>query len=709
MAVIGATSVITFLNDKSGAFALPVTHSLSLSTVAGWTFGDVDNDGDQDFVVTQGEVGATITKNLSVVKNNGNATFAAKVDYAYSCEGPGFICEYSLGSPVLADLDGNGTLDLATSMTSGYGQSLGVSLNGGTGNYGTMARTVVTASDAVMVSGDVDVDGDVDLVIGNTRLLKNNGNATFAAGVTLPSFGRTMRQMVDVDNDGDLDLVGDDLTISVNDGSGNFVSATTYGANNQQGLTHAIDVDNDGDLDALGVNSSNRTVVVYLNKRITLSSVTPQTTTNRFSVAGSDGSTAMAISQAGDINFSGVNDTGYVATFRNESTATTADGIMIDLGIGAAARSYGNNNYIGFASQGVVVGRITGHTNQVIYETTGADYAEYFRADPLDLPEGQELVAIDSLNDNSVVRAVAGETKPLAGVVSTNPGFVGNGPICRVGDENCSQNYAEYNALVALSGQVTTKVDTSAGPIAIGDPITASSVTDGYGAKAIGSGYIIGYALEPLEAGTGVVKVLIRPQFYTAPMSDILQGTGLNITGDSLLDGNVSVTGTMSVLGTSTLATLTVTENTTIQQDLEVQGSVTIAQNLTVQGNTTVQNITVNGKIITAGNTPTAVLGASATGQGATVIITGNDTAGTITYEAGSEVLPTNPLALGEQATVTFVEPYATQPRVTITANTEAAAKMRYYVVRTTTEFKLVFVDTPVAGQEYTFDYQILQ
>jgi hypothetical protein len=212
---------------------------------------------------------------------------------------------------------------------------------------------------------------------------------------------------------------------------------------------------------------------------------------------------------------------------------------------------------------------------------------------------------------------------------------------------------------------------------------------------------------DPITSGS--IMVYVQTMYYEPPTGSLLQGTALTITGDSLFDGNIAVTGTMSVLGTSTLATLTVTENTTIQQDLEVQGNVTIAQNLTVQGNTTVQNITVNGKIITAGNTPTAVLGASATGQGATVIITGNDTAGTITYEAGSEVLPTNPLALGEQATVTFVEPYATQPRVTITANTEAAAKMRYYVVRTTTEFKLVFVDTPVAGQEYTFDYQILQ
>ncbi|MDO8335636.1 MAG: tail fiber domain-containing protein, partial [Candidatus Saccharibacteria bacterium] len=153
----------------------------------------------------------------------------------------------------------------------------------------------------------------------------------------------------------------------------------------------------------------------------------------------------------------------------------------------------------------------------------------------------------------------------------------------------------------------------------------------------------------------------------------------LHVNGDVQFDGNLAVTGD---------ATLT---------------------KLIVTGETEVQQLTVNGKIITAGVAPTAVLGAQANGDGAVITLTGNDTAGTISYEVGAEVLPTNPLAIGEQVNVDFAVPYTAQPRVTVSPTSEAAAKVRYYIIRSTTGFKLVFVDTPVTGQTYSYDYQILQ
>ncbi|MEF3007360.1 hypothetical protein V3474_29915, partial [Pseudomonas aeruginosa] len=75
-----------------------------------------------------------------------------------------------------------------------------------------------------------------------------------------------------------------------------------------------------------------------------------------------------------------------------------------------------------------------------------------------------------------VVRATGANGAPLAGVVSTSPGFIGNGPVCQTSDANCDADYQKYNAIVALSGQVPTKVNTTNGPIAVGDPITSSSV-----------------------------------------------------------------------------------------------------------------------------------------------------------------------------------------------------------------------------------------
>ena len=64
------------------------------------------------------------------------------------------------------------------------------------------------------VLGDVDRDGDVDLVVGNfgqSRLYLNNGTGTFsdatASRMPLGSHDTTSLALGDVDRDGDLDLV----------------------------------------------------------------------------------------------------------------------------------------------------------------------------------------------------------------------------------------------------------------------------------------------------------------------------------------------------------------------------------------------------------------------------------------------------------------------------------------------------------------------
>ncbi len=83
--------------------------------------------------------------------------------------------------------------------------------------------------------------------------------------------------------------------------------------------------------------------------------------------------------------------------------------------------------------------------------------------------------------------------------------------------------------------------------------------------------------------------------------------------------------------------------------------------------------------------------------------ITGNDTAGTVSYTAGAGALA------GEQAKVVFSSPYGAQPRVTLTPTSADAAQVKYYVTRTTDGFEIVFIDAPVDGSVYSFDYHIIQ
>ena len=393
--------------------------------------------------------------------------------------------------------------------------------------------------------------------------------------------------------------------------------------------------------------------------------------------------------------------TTYVARVQNTNTGTDADGLLIDLGVANGSRTT-SNYFVGFAGSGTVAGKIQGGASAVAYTTSGADYAEYFKANPADLPKPGELVMLNTTESQSVLRAGNTAQAPLAGIVSTNPGFIGNGPVCDVNDHNCDANYATYNALVALSGQVPAKVNTSNGAINIGDPITISSIA-GEGAKATTTGYIVGYALEPFASGSGTIKVLVRPQFYTVNTSQTLQGTNLNITGNAALLGNVIIGGDTVMAGN-----LNTSGNTTLNT-LTVNGNAVFNGNLTVQ-NVTVATITINGHIITAGGAPVITAGAAAGAEDVlntiaapSAVIEGNDTAGTITIVAGANT------TAGDIAEVTFNAPFAGKPKVIVSAKNGNSAVLQVYNNVALDKFILSTMNAPMAGQTYQFDYFVVQ
>ena len=143
--------------------------------------------------------------------------------------------------------------------------------------------------------------------------------------------------------------------------------------------------------------------------------------------------------------------------------------------------------------------------------------------------------------------------------------------------------------------------------------------------------------------------------------------------------------------------------------ELHVTGDAEIGGSLTVTGDTFVQNITINGKIITAGNAPAITLGLDAKGLNATASVTGNDIAGSISFDPGASNLPDYTIAGGEQIIITFDKPYTATPRVTMTPTNENAAAIRYYIEKDLTSLKVKFLDMPLANTAYAFDYQIIQ
>lgn len=131
---------------------------------------------------------------------------------------------------------------------------------------------------ASIASGDIDGDGDNDILVANgrhwpgqNRIFINDGRGIFTVEKDLGSNRETTyaTELADLDNDGDLDIaVGNDMApnaIFLNDGQGNFTPNGSFGETYSptRNLTLA-DLNRDGAIDIL-ITNRGRTNEICLN------------------------------------------------------------------------------------------------------------------------------------------------------------------------------------------------------------------------------------------------------------------------------------------------------------------------------------------------------------------------------------------------------------------------------------------------------------
>jgi len=222
----GGREVGLYRNLGDGNF-VDVTASAGLvgySGLAAVVTGDLDNDGYEDLILTGAADKILLNNNsaIQVLRNQGDGTFAnVKVD-------ADFVGLQTPGSSALADVDGDGLLDLFITATGSLatGEQPRSSFYRNQGNFRFEDVTIssgVDASRAACVTGfsDYDRDGDVDLFVGNCndtsfrsapmQLFRNDGDFQFT-DVSAESGLMNQRGFwmgigfADYDNDGDIDV-----------------------------------------------------------------------------------------------------------------------------------------------------------------------------------------------------------------------------------------------------------------------------------------------------------------------------------------------------------------------------------------------------------------------------------------------------------------------------------------------------------------------
>ncbi|MDA0208052.1 MAG: hypothetical protein O3B64_01420 [bacterium] len=142
-------------------------------------------------------------------------------------------------------------------------------------------------------------------------------------------------------------------------------------------------------------------------------------------------------------------------------------------------------------------------TNASGWGSGSYDFAEMFPAE--DTLAAGDVVVFGS-RPESVRKSTGADREVIAGIVSTQPGFL-------AGD-----NIAGHMP-IALAGRVPVKVSEENGPIAIGDPLAASKIHPGYAAKAIEGGMIAGYALEASSSTLDAIIAFVDRDNISAPTS----------------------------------------------------------------------------------------------------------------------------------------------------------------------------------------------